>query len=983
MPVLFRPLQERLTADVAERYRVERELGRGASAVVYLAHDRKHGREVALKVLDPVTAPASGAARFHQEIALLAGLQHPHILTLHDSGEAAGSFYFVTPYVSGESLRARLRRQGALSVGDALRVACEVANALAYAHARGVVHRDVKPENVLLTADAAAGGSPNGVPTGTPRGASSGGAADWHAVVCDFGVARLTRRDTAGQTADDDVRHTDVGGVLGTADYMAPEQAHGAEDVDARADVWALGLVLYEMLAGRLPHGDAPTAALARVRRYTGPPTLALAGVPREALRRLDSLFSRALAPDPEGRFATARELEAAIGDVQATLVKRPTWPSWFAGGRRARVVVVTGLAVGVVAAAVTARPALDRWFGRRGAAASVGVVVLPFEGPNIGFGSAAESLQPAFMEAVEALPELRAVNGSALVAPGQSWRALPLADLRRRAERLGARYVATGVLSRELGRAEVSVDLYAVRDGERVVQARALADGLNAEPAVGRVALQVVRNVADREGLVGQARRVLLGSTSSAFALGHLVQGQRKFRDADFDAAASEFRGAIEADSNCALGYHRLSVTRVWQHDFSAALDVAEAGLARRTELSPDGILLLEAQRRYAKRDGAGAIAYFQRSVVDRPGNVDGWFGLGEALFHLGWFSGHSSRDAEPALASVVQLDSAFAPIDDHVFDLALYRRDKAGAERALARFRSDDRQRAPRETLLAMSFGNTASQSAALRRLSMANRWTLSEIVAVLSLNGFDLALADTVAGILRGSGRGADDRLRGAQYGLVGSATFGGWPARLRAWERESSAETLDGWLASAAFAGYDVGGRLTPMLARARAVLAERRTLDFTQPYWDEPRDAFLLLTHHAVDGGDSAAVRGLLSVLAASRQRTNASEPVPFAAHAALSARLALLAGDSARAIGLLREGLARIDEPYATFFPLRAMAPERMLLVRLFAATQRDSASLRRWVGSFTTSRSIADRLFADYVRRVGAHTLASRARVD
>ena len=980
MPVLFRPLQERLTDDVAERYRVERELGRGASAVVYLAHDRKHGREVALKVLDPVTAPASGAARFHQEIALLAGLQHPHILTLHDSGEAAGSLYFVTPYVSGESLRARLTRQGALPVGDALRVACEVANALAYAHARGVVHRDVKPENVLLTADAAAGGSPDGAPAGTPSGASSGGAADWHAVVCDFGVARLARRDTAGRAAADGVRHTEVGGVLGTADYMAPEQAHGAEDVDARADVWAVGLVLYEMLAGRLPHGDAPTAALARVRRYTGPPALALAGVPREALRRLDRLFSRALAPDPEARFATARELEAAIGDVQAALVERQPWPSWLPGAGRAR--AVAGVAV-ALAAAASARPAFDWWAGRRAAAASVGVVVLPFEGPNGGFGSAAESLQPLFMEAVEALPEVRAVNGRAFVAPGQSWRALPLADLRRRAERLGARYVATGVLSRELGRAEVSVDLYAVRDGERVVQARALADGLNAEPAVGRVALQVVRDMADREGLVGQARRVLLGSTSSAFALGHLVQGQRKFRDADFDAAASEFRRAIEADSNCALGYHRLSVTRVWQHDFSGALDVAEAGLARRTELSPEGILLLEAQRRYAKRDGAGAITYFQRSVVDRPGNVDGWFGLGEALFHLGWFSGHTSRDAEPALASVVQLDSAFAPIDDHVFDLALYRRDKAGAERALARFRSDDRQRAPREALLAMSFGNSASQSAALRQLSTANRWTLSEIVAVLSLNGFDLALADTVAGILRGPGRGADDRLRGAQYGLVGTATFGAWPARLSAWERESPDVTLDGWLASAAFAGYDVGGRLTPMLAQARAVLAGRRTLDFTQPYWDEPRDAFLLLTHHAVGGGDSAVVRGLLGVLAASRQRTNASEPVPFAAHAALSARLALLAGDSARAIGLLREGLARIDEPYATFFPLRAMAPERMLLVRLLATTQRDSASLRRWVGSFAASRSIADRLFADHVRRVGAHTLAPRARVD
>ncbi len=362
VPALFRPLQERVSADVAERYRVERELGRGASAVVYLAHDRKHGREVALKVLDPATAPASGAARFHQEIALLARLQHPHILALYDSGEAAGSLYFVTPYVAGESLRARLERGGALPPADALRAAWQVADALAFAHARGVVHRDVKPENVLLTADAAGGAPapPAALGAGPSGAGAAGGGADagaaWHAVVADFGIARLARPGGAPEPDAGGGYRTGVGDVLGTAAYMAPEQAHGDPDVDARADVWALGLVLHEMLAGRLPHADAPTPSLARERRFAGPPPApALAGSPRAAQRLLNALFARALVPDPAARFANAGELAAAVAGVQAALVARRTlgWP-WARWGAAVAAALAAALLAGGAAGAAS-----------------------------------------------------------------------------------------------------------------------------------------------------------------------------------------------------------------------------------------------------------------------------------------------------------------------------------------------------------------------------------------------------------------------------------------------------------------------------------------------------------------------------------------------------------------------------------------------------------------------------------------------------
>ncbi len=189
-------------------------------AVVYLAEDLKHRRQVALKILRPELAAALGPERFLREIEIAAGLHHPHILPLYDSGDADGTLYYVMPFVDGESLRARLEREKQLPIADALRVAREVADALSYAHSRGVVHRDIKPENILLQAG--------------------------HAVVADFGIARAV--SAAGEE-----RLTGTGMSLGTPAYMSPEQAAGEREIDGRSDLYCLGCVLYEMLAGQPP----------------------------------------------------------------------------------------------------------------------------------------------------------------------------------------------------------------------------------------------------------------------------------------------------------------------------------------------------------------------------------------------------------------------------------------------------------------------------------------------------------------------------------------------------------------------------------------------------------------------------------------------------------------------------------------------------------------------------------------------------------
>src|SRR5438876_6741 len=216
---------------------VERELGHGGNAVVYLARDLRHPRQVAIKVLSPELAQSVQTERFLREIEIAAGLTHPNILPLYDSGEADGFLYYVMPYVEGASLRIRLIRERQLSLDEALQLAGEVADALSYAHSHDVIHRDIKPENILL---------------------SSG-----HALVADFGIARAI-------TAAGGDRLTQTGLIVGTPGYMSPEQASGSSHLDGRSDQYSLACVLYEMLAGELPY-TGPTAQAIIAKQLTEP----------------------------------------------------------------------------------------------------------------------------------------------------------------------------------------------------------------------------------------------------------------------------------------------------------------------------------------------------------------------------------------------------------------------------------------------------------------------------------------------------------------------------------------------------------------------------------------------------------------------------------------------------------------------------------------------------------------------------------------
>src|SRR5688500_18480188 len=304
-----------LNSLLGDRYQIEREIGRGGMATVYLARDVRHRRRVALKLLNAELAESIGAERFLTEIAVTANLQHPNLLPLFDSGEANGQLFYVMPFVPGESLRARLTREKLLPVAEAVHIATAVASALDHAHRQGVIHRDLKPENILLQ-------------EGEP-------------LVADFGIALAVTRASAD-------RITRTGLSIGTPQYMSPEQATGDRAIDARTDVYSLAAVLYEMLAGEPPvTGASAQSMIAKLMTET--PTH-LRVLRSTVSPELDAAVARALSKTPADRFTSAGEFSRALSVKHTT----EALPAATPAARRSRLPMALGLAAIVVAAVAT-----------------------------------------------------------------------------------------------------------------------------------------------------------------------------------------------------------------------------------------------------------------------------------------------------------------------------------------------------------------------------------------------------------------------------------------------------------------------------------------------------------------------------------------------------------------------------------------------------------------------------------------------------
>ena len=510
MPDLLDSLREAL----ADRYAVERELGRGGMATVFLAEDLKHHRSVAIKVLHAELTAALGAERFLREIEIAARLQHPHILPLYDSGAAAGFLYYVMPYVEGESLRDRLTREKQLPQDDALRIAAEVAGALAYAHSRGVVHRDIKPENIML----------------------SGGTA----VVTDFGIAHAV-------SAAGDERHlTQTGTIIGTPAYMSPEQSTGASEIDGRSDEYSLACVVYEMLVGEPPF-TGPTAQAIIARHsldMVSPPSIVRATIPDA----VEGAILRALSKVPADRYPTTALFAEALNTPsaatgahrRATLERagrRPRGGVW----RIASVVVVLAALAGYVAIRAT-RPGRGSVSGGLDPR-HVAVLYFADESKAHALGYLADGLTEALIDALRPAATLTVVSKNG-VGPYRN-STVPLDSVARA---LGVGTIVQGGVDEAGGRYRVSVNLI---DGASGADLGKRASFEQPAGAVLAIRESLARKVAEflRVRLGEELRlREEQAGTQSVAAWSLVQQGERTRKDAESRLAGDDVDGAFAA---------------------------------------------------------------------------------------------------------------------------------------------------------------------------------------------------------------------------------------------------------------------------------------------------------------------------------------------------------------------------------------------------------------------------------------------------
>jgi eukaryotic-like serine/threonine-protein kinase len=583
-----------LSVALADRYRIERELGRGGMASVYLARDLKHDRSVALKVLDPDLGRQLGAERFLQEIRLTARLTHPHILPVLDSGADSGRLWYTMPYVKGESLRDRLRREVQLPIETALEIARQAALALEYAHNEGVVHRDVKPANVLLSGD--------------------------QAFVADFGLAKAIR-----SVGDEFI--TGTGLAVGTPAYMAPEQANG-DPVDARTDVYALACVLYEMIAGEPPFtGRTPQAIMAR--RVAGQVS-SLRAVRPSVARTLDDAILKALSPVRADRFASAAELAAALGahptaDVE-TRSARPAAP-------RLRRSVLTGLAaIGLAGSGYVAlhaigfvppatllsrgvlkerEPVLVADFQSGSSDSLIGLAATEAFRTDLSQSSVVTIVTPA--ELAPVLERMRRPPGSPLDPT----------SAREVAVRQGIRAVVTGEIAAVAGSYLVSVQLVSPAAGTILVALRErAAGGAEVIPAIDRLSRRLRQKI-------GESLKVLRAEPPLESVTTSSLEALRKYSLAtslavgrgDFAGAIPLLEQAVALDTGFAMGYRALGTYRGMVGDRAGQVADLTAAFRHRDRLPDREAALTEASYfDMVTHDADRAIASYRRLLAEHP---------------------------------------------------------------------------------------------------------------------------------------------------------------------------------------------------------------------------------------------------------------------------------------------------------------------------------------------------------------------------
>jgi serine/threonine-protein kinase len=717
-----------LQSALGSAYRIERPLGRGGMATVWLAHDLRHDRPVALKVLHPELAQTLGPERFDREVKLAARLQHPHILTVLDSGEASGHLWFTMPFVDGESLRDRLTREGQLPLEEAVRITREAAAALDYSHRHGVVHRDIKPENILLTRDG-------------------------DALVADFGIARALG-------GGDEAPLTQTGMAVGTPAYMSPEQASGGA-VDVRTDIYSLGSVLYEMLAGEPPF-TGPTAQAIMARRFSEP-VRPLRAVRETVSAGLEHAVLKALARAPADRFASAAEFSRALalatgattpggGTVAATLGPPAAIPP--AAGRESEPAhrrwrghrALSGLA----ALLVLATGGWAIWHRSRVTAGDVRLdpstlAVLPFRAAGPGLDLWREGLVDLVSMNLDGAAGLRSVPPRTVLSQWHRQIGAAEADQERTlgvARGLGARYVLTGSIVGSGASVRLSAEMIDLASG--AAQAKAQTEGpADSVPAmVDRLTLELLRNgLPDRSG--GRIAPAGEGTiTRSLPALKHYLTGERLFRGGQADSAVTEYEGALAADSTFALAAYRLVVVPSWSfspHPVDGFPPDALDRLLRLADRLPPREAAVTRVLPLLQHALISALPPLERLVEQYPSDAEAWFQYGDALFHLGGAAGQPREAFRQALRRATELDPGLGFAYVHLAEDAFDRGDSSEVGRIVSALRRTDAS-SPKTTGIALAFAEVWGDSAA-RRAVRAALDTASSTAIITAKHDVDL--------------------------------------------------------------------------------------------------------------------------------------------------------------------------------------------------------------------------------------------------
>ena len=595
-----------LRAALRGHYDIEREIGQGAFATVYLARDLKHERKVAVKVLNADPTSDIGELRFIREIRTLARLQHPNILPLHDSGHVEALLYYVMPYISGDTVRDRIDREKQMSIEAACSIARDVADALAYAHAQGIIHRDIKPENILLS-------------TG-------------HPILADFGIARAI--DLAG------VRQLTRTGAAspGTPAYMSPEQLMGDKELDGRSDTYSLGCVLFEMVTGKPPFGGKEGF----VKRFTEPPPRA------SSLRKglpawLDDAIEKALQRDPRDRYPTAKEFVAALCDpgaqaaspIASTVIaddlasarSHHTWSS-LAARIRSHPKVAAGSVAGVLAIAIGLGVGgrSDKLFAFGGGVPldTARFVVVPFAGPDHVGDQVAASLYDAFTEwrGLPLVPDTRVAQAiSEKGSPATQGEAIALG------KQLGAGKVIWGTASGSVGSAHVRAHVYDVNSKES--KDDIVFDDAKSSAANYSVVANRLLGFRDRPS----AAEGCDGGTRIFPAWSACVRGHVALKMWDMIGAEREFRAAIAADPEYASAHLWLAQIKAWTQPGSTGAwqDHAIRAASFGGRLSTRELLLADALVAMADHSYPAACDKYRKLTIADSVDFIGWYGLGD----------------------------------------------------------------------------------------------------------------------------------------------------------------------------------------------------------------------------------------------------------------------------------------------------------------------------------------------------------------